>query len=133
MKLPKELIVVVLLVSCFQSRAQTGNYFLSHYTPSDERIDFLTFDMVQDEKGVIYFGNKGGVLEFDGRNWLLMPTPGPVYTLTLMGGDIFAGGFNGFGILIWSPDGNRSYQSLSEDQPGATKIISSLASKVSRA
>jgi len=25
--------------------------------------------MAQDDKGVLYFANKSGVLEFDGRNW----------------------------------------------------------------
>ena len=123
------LLVVVFLAFGLTSKAQTGNYFLSHYTPSDERIDYLTFDMAQDDKGVIYFANKSGVLEFDGRNWSLISTPGPIYTMSAQGDDVFVGGFNGFGKLIWGPDGEQAYQSLSQDQPGATQILSCLRVK----
>jgi hypothetical protein len=122
----KALLVVVLLAFGFTSKAQNGNYFLSHYTPSDERIDYLTFDMAQGDKGVLYFANKSGVLEFDGRNWSLISTPGPIYTVTTQGDDVFVGGFSGFGKLIWGPDGEQAYQSLSQDQPDATQILSSL-------
>src|SRR5882762_4915805 len=75
--------------------AQQGNYFLSHFSPSDERIDYLTFGMAQDSKGVIYFANKNGVLEFDGRNWGLVATPGPVYAVTTSGENVFAAGYGG--------------------------------------
>jgi len=77
----KALLFVVLLALGLGCKAQTGNYFLSHYAPSDERIDYLTFGMAQDDKGVLYFANKSGVLEFDGRNWSLISTPGPIYTV----------------------------------------------------
>jgi len=69
--------------------AQKGNYFLSNFSPSDERIDYFTFGMTQDAKGVIYFANKNGVLEFDGRNWKLISTSGPVFTITTSGPDVF--------------------------------------------
>jgi len=125
----KALPVVVLLALGIPSVAQTGNYFLSHYTPSDERIDYLTFGMAQDDKGILYFANKSGVLEFDGRNWSLISTPGPVYTVSAQDGEVFVGGFGGFGKLVWGPDGEQAYQSLSHDQPDATQIISSLRVK----
>ncbi|MFN9942079.1 MAG: hypothetical protein ACK56I_21660, partial [bacterium] len=51
------------------SFAQTGNSFLTHFSPSDERIDYHSNGMVQDGRGLIYFSNKKGVLEFDGKNW----------------------------------------------------------------
>src|SRR5258706_986264 len=121
---------VVLLAFVIASKAQTGNYFLSHYAPSDERIDYLTFGMTQDDKGVLYFANKSGVLEFDGRNWSLISTPGPIYTVTAQGDNVFVGGFSGFGKLVWGPDGEQAYQSLSQDQPDATQILSSLHVKV---
>src|SRR6185295_1309284 len=125
----KALLFVVLLASGFSSEAQTGNYFLSHYTPSDERIDYLTFEMAQDEKGVLYFANKSGVLEFDGRNWSLITTPGPVYTVTAQEGEVFVGGFSGYGKLAWDAKGGYTYQSLSQDHPEATQILSCLRVK----
>src|SRR5579871_1633018 len=109
--------------------AQQGNYFLSHFSPSDERIDYVTFGMTQDAKGVIYFANKNGVLEFDGRNWGLIGTTGPVFTVAASGDDVFLGGLNGFGKIAIGPDNAPMFQTLSQNQPDATQIFSSLASK----
>ncbi len=107
--------------------AQQGNYFLSDFSPSDERIDYLTFGMAQDSKGVMYFANKNGVLEFDGRNWKLIGTSGPVFTITTSGQDVFLGGLNGFGKIAISADNTQSYQSLSQSQPEGKQIFSSLS------
>jgi len=107
--------------------AQKGNYYLSHFTASDERIDYLTFGMAQDAKGVMYFANKNGVLEFDGRNWKLIGTSGPMFTITTSGQDVFLGGLNGFGKIAIGPDNIRSYQSLSQNQSEGNNIFSSLA------
>ena len=89
----------VLFLVANLSYSQSGNYFLSHYTPDDERFDYLTFAMAQDDKGVFHFANKRGVIEFDGRNWGLIPTSGPIFTLAASGQEIFAGGYNGFGKI----------------------------------
>lgn len=129
MKLLKDFAVVVLMAIGINSHAQTGNYFLSQYTPSDERIDYVTFDMAQDNNGVIYFANKSGVLEFDGRNWSLIATPGPVYTVTAQGSDVFIGGSSGYGKLVWGSENARTYLTLSKGQSGASQIISSLSLK----
>ncbi len=119
------LIVTLALAFCLQSRAQTGNYFLSQYAPNDERVDYLTFGMAQDDRGVLYFANKSGILEFDGRNWLLIPTPGPIYTVSAESNDVFVGGFSGFGKLSYGANGEAVYQTLSQDQPEALRILSS--------
>jgi hypothetical protein len=119
-------LAAILLTVCFFSRAQTGNFFLSHYTPSDERIDYLTFSMMQDDRGVLYFANKNGVLEFDGRNWNLVPTPGPVYTLVAAGQEVFVGGFKGFGKLTLGRENTRKYEPLSTAQPEPVQVTASL-------
>src|SRR5258706_6900949 len=119
---------VLLLISTV-ALSQQGNYFLSHYVPSDERIDYLTFGMVQDARGIIYFANKNGVLEFDGRNWGLISTPGPVFTLATFGDQVFFGGLQGFGKIVIGADNIQTYQSLSQNQPEASQIFSSLSFK----
>lgn len=126
MKYKLILTVAILTIAnlCF---SQSGNYFLSHYTPDDERLDYSTFSIAQDEKGVIYFANRKGLIEFDGRNWGLINTNGPAFTIATAGREIFIGGFNGFGKLTVGPDHARIYQTLSQDQPKATQIFSSLS------
>jgi len=117
----------LLLIISTVAFSQQGNYFLSHFSPSDERIDYLTFGMAQDSKGVIYFANKNGVLEFDGRNWKLIATSGPVFTITTSGQDVFLGGLNGFGKITIGADNTQSHQLLSQNQPEAKQIFSSLS------
>lgn len=112
---------------CSAAFAQTGNYFLSHYAPADEDIDHLCFDIAQDQRGVLYFANKAGVLAFDGRNWLMTPTPAPIYTVTVSpSGGVFAGGLSGFGRLV-STSGESGYEHLSTNISSATNVFQSLA------
>lgn len=98
-------------------KAQTGNYFLSHYSPPDERIDFRSHDMVQDGHGEIYFANKAGVLEFDGLNWNLVAVPGAIYTLVVSESEVLIGGLTGAGKLNEKIQSPRSYEMYS-DAPG---------------
>lgn len=104
-----------LLVVGVQASAQSGNYFLSHYTPSDEKIDYLNFDIAQKDNGVIYFANKSGVIEFDGRNWNVIETPGAIYTLAIVNGkEIYAGGLTGYGKIGYNDENVLAFTSLSE-------------------
>lgn len=123
------LIVAALFLFTTALQAQHGNYFVTHYTPSDERIDYVTYGMAQDQKGVIYVANKSGVLEFDGRNWSLVSTPGPIYSVSTIGNDVYAAGYNGFGKLNIGKDNIRTYQSLSDGLPNANQIFSSVGVK----
>jgi hypothetical protein len=121
-----KLLFCLLLFAQF-SFAQSGNFFLSHYSPEDERFDNFTFAMAQDDKGVFHFANKRGVIEFDGRNWGLIPTSGPIFTVAFSGREIYAGGYNGFGKLTIGVDHVKAYQSLSQEQKDASQIFSSLS------
>jgi cell pole-organizing protein PopZ len=56
--------------------------------------------MVQDGRGLIYFTNKKGVLEFDGKNWRLIATPGAVYTLSLLQDDVIMQSSNSIQKLL---------------------------------
>lgn len=100
----------------FSSLAQRGNYFLSHHAPTDEEIDFLSFEIVQNKNGVIYFANKAGIVEFDGRNWSVVNAPGSVFTLTVTdSNELYAGGLTGFGKFTLDENNSLAYVSLSED------------------
>ncbi len=121
-------LALVLWLMFFCAQAQTGNYFLSHYSPQQENIDHFSFDMAQDDNGIIYYANKAGVLQFDGRNWHLTTTPGPVYTLAVANNQVFAAGLTGFGRLVKSQN-ELLYENLSGVDPKATNIFQSLATK----
>ena len=103
--------LVSLVFSVF---AQNGNFYLSNYQPNDEKIDYRSSAMVQDEFGVIYFTNKTGILEFDGKNWKLIPTSGATYTLAAHKKDLYVGGIFGFGKLSERKGAVRKYLPLVE-------------------
>lgn len=120
---------LLLIAASNASFGQTGNYLLTHYSPKNEEIDHVSFDIAQDNRGVLYFANKAGILEFDGRNWNMISTPAPIYTITVTPeGIVFAGGLSGFGTMSEGSTG-REYQSLTSAQPAITNIFTSLAVK----
>lgn len=114
------------------SYAQSGNYFLSHFSSGDKQSDNICFDIVQDKRGVFYFATQAGVLQFDGRNWDVIRTSGAVYSIDLTeNGEIFVGGSKGFGKITNNESGLETFVPVYE-KPGAENIfqIESLNGKV---
>jgi hypothetical protein len=94
---------------------QTGNYFLSHYAPSEERFDYVCFDMAQDRKGVMYFATKAGIIEFNGRDWDLLPGLSAVYSIQINdSGEIYWAGAKGFGRISLDKHGFQQAELLSD-------------------
>ncbi|HEU5289387.1 MAG TPA: triple tyrosine motif-containing protein, partial [Cyclobacteriaceae bacterium] len=105
------------------SFAQTGNYFLSHFSPDEERFNIMCFDIVQDDRGVFYFATQAGVLQFDGRNWDLIETAGTIYSIERSAeGEIYVAGSQGFGKIVRDEFGVETYQVLYK-QDGAEYIF----------
>ncbi len=99
------------------SYAQTGNYFLSHFSPDEERFNIMCFDIVQDDRGVFYFATQAGILQFDGRNWDIIATAGTIYSIARSDqGEIYVAGSEGFGKIIRDEFGMEIYQPLYKQQ-----------------
>ncbi len=113
----------------FQSLfAQPGHYFLSHYKPGNENISYRSFDIQQDKHGILYFANRSGVLQFDGRTWEMVPIKGAVYSLSVTEqGDVFAAGSSGFGKIGLNDKNQLSYLPLSDSLANSNNIIASYA------
>lgn len=108
-------IVIFFIVLPSVILAQTGNYFLSHYSPGKEHFDNICFDITQDARGVMYFATKGGILEFDGRNWDVLKGQSAVYTLQVnASGEIFWGGAKGFGKVGIDKHGFQQLELLTD-------------------
>lgn len=97
--------------------AQSGNFFLSHYAPSNKAFDNVCFDIVQDSRGVFYYASQAGVMQFDGRNWNLIPADGSVFSLEISPtGSIFWSGSGGFGKITYNNKGTATLQKLSDEK-----------------
>ena len=92
-----------------------GIPYVQNYSPKDYSADPLNFDVTQDDRGILYFANSSGILEYDGNKWRLqkLPNESRVYSLAYEQSKhrIYVGGVGDFGYL-------------SCDQQGITKFIS---------
>ena len=58
--------------------------------------------------GILYFANRSGILQFDGRTWTMVPTPAPVYAISIAhDGTIYAAGSMGFGRIGLNQETNK--------------------------
>ncbi len=105
--------------------AQTGNYFLANYAPDNAQFDNDCFAIAQDNRGVLYYATRDGVLQFDGYGWELIKSNGPVYTLFVnSNGEVLWGGVNGFGSIQWTKQGAAWLNPISkEGVEGIFKIV----------
>ncbi len=127
MKKPLLTVVFVALICQFVT-AQTGHYFLSHYKPGNDNISYLSFDIKQDNNGILYFANRSGVLQFDGRTWTMVPVGSGIYSLAVTtAGVVYAGGPSGFGKMGLNGTNQLSYLSLSDSLPRAKNIFAAYA------
>lgn len=95
----RNFLYVFILVPFF-CHAQPGHYYVSHFSPSDRKIDHVAFDMVQDANGFVYFATRAGILQYDGTNWNLIQAGGAVYAIEAdQEGNLYWGGSGGFGAL----------------------------------
>jgi signal transduction histidine kinase/ligand-binding sensor domain-containing protein len=92
--------------------AQSGQFFATHYTPRNYNAQPLIWSFAQDNRGMVYFANNDGVLEYDGVSWQLLATNAPVRTLAINDkNQIFVGCKGDFGVL--ESDGKTGYKYLS--------------------
>lgn len=78
------LYVLLLLLLYFSATfGQTSKYkyqeitqpLFRHYTSKVYKSDVSNWSIIQDSRGVMYFGNLNGVLEFDGNSWRKIDVP----------------------------------------------------------
>lgn len=74
-----------------------------------------TFDIAQDTRGILYFGNLHGLLSYDGAWWRMLKLPDEQVALTVATdarGRVALGLVNDLGYLDRGPDGAQRYVSL---------------------
>ncbi|MBI2840724.1 MAG: hypothetical protein HYX75_20595 [Acidobacteria bacterium] len=113
------------LILCNLARAQVpdlGAPFITNYETEQYKAASQNWAAVQDRRGVMYFGNSNGILEFDGLRWQLIPVPGNTFVRGLASGPdgtIYYGSNDDLGYLDVSPTGRISAVSLREAIPKA--------------
>lgn len=89
---------------------------------------------VQDRRGIMYFANNAGILEFDGLHWRLIPVLGNATVRDLAfgpDGTLFYGSVDDFGYLAASPSGEVFAVSLGDAIPAAARAFADVWQVVS--
>ncbi|MGM0580067.1 MAG: ATP-binding protein [Bacteroidota bacterium] len=122
------LILLILIFECLTFNAFSYQVADSIKGVPSDSIIFHDFDgsnyqassynymAVEDEDGIMYFGNENGLLEFDGTHWELYKTPNftPVTALKILGDKIYTFGNNEIGYFSRNRKGDMIYHSLKD-------------------
>ncbi|MFM9952169.1 MAG: ATP-binding protein [Saprospiraceae bacterium] len=94
--------------------SDSGAPFIRNYPPTEYGGHNQNWGIVQDHRGVIYFGNSYGVMEYDGVSWNLTTIPNARIARSLaINADhrIFVGGYGEIGYM--APDATHQLQFIS--------------------
>ena len=94
--------------------------FLRSFTPKDYQASPQNWAVVEDRRGVMYFGNTECVLEYDGVSWRKIPVSNGTVVRSLAtddSGTIYVGAHGEFGYLKPDAHGTMRYVSLLDRVP----------------
>ncbi len=99
---------------------ETGTYVFQHYSAKQYGASPQNWDIAQDRRGVMYFANLDGLLEFDGNSWRLLRLPGKSFVRSVSvdgSGTVYVGGVGEFGLLKPDATGTMAFVSLKDRIP----------------
>lgn len=94
---------------------EIGKPFIRNYSSKTYNAHTQNWDAIQDKKGIMYFGNTYGVLQYDGVSWRLIrvANKSTVRSLGLgITGKVFVGAVDELGYLSSDELGELTYHSL---------------------
>ncbi|SFG33662.1 ligand-binding sensor domain-containing protein [Pontibacter chinhatensis] len=121
------LLLLSILIGHANLKAQVkdeGIPFIRNYGQKEYNASAQNWAAVQDHRGVMYFGNNYGVLEYDGNNWRVIILPNRTIARSLAigkDGTIYVGGQNDFGYLSPNRQGLMEFVSLKDQIPEADR------------
>ncbi len=120
----RSIIIIVVLLCCLflpestHADSETGFFPVYNFTSKQYNAVAQNWSCLQDKRGVVYFANNQGILEYDGKNWNLIRVPdgSSVRSMAMDSiGRIFIGSVNEFGYLKPDSIGRMQYVSISEE------------------
>ena len=112
------ILLAITLISL--SQKPEGTSFIKNYSPNDYSASTDNWAIAQDSRGIMYFGNASGVLEYDGTKWDLIPVSNGSLVRSLAidsSGVIYVGAVGEFGFLAPNKQGVMVYHSLLNKLP----------------
>jgi class 3 adenylate cyclase len=99
---------------------ETGSPVLDHYSPDQYGASPQNWAIAQDGRGIMYFGNTSGLLEFDGLSWRTISLKNGSMAKSVgvdQNGTVFVGGQGDLGFLRPDQHGELKFVSILEKIP----------------
>ena len=121
-KLILEIIYFSFLASTIlaQGKLERGNQSIINYAPKEYSANQQVWSIIQDERGVLYFGNQKGLMEYDGADWRDYPVPNKSVVRSIAinkDGKIYVGAQGDLGYFLPDSLGKFEFHSLKEFVP----------------
>ena len=111
------LIVFISITNVLGQKQDKGIPKIVNYPPKVYGYEGQNFSVITDDKGVVYSGNLNGILIYDGKSWKFIYMPGGPNLSKTKKGDIYAGGYNNFGVFKKHNNGALYFYSLIDKFP----------------
>jgi signal transduction histidine kinase/ligand-binding sensor domain-containing protein len=117
----RKVIIAFIIILCTfsqlraQENAELGYPLIRNYSPKEYSADVQNWTIAQDKRGIMYFGNNLGLLEYDGVSWKLfkLPNGSTVRSIAITNnGRIYVGGIGELGYYTADSLGKLKYHSL---------------------
>ncbi len=103
-----------------QNKPESGYPLINNYLPKEYGANQQIWTIIQDKRGIMYFGNQNGLLEFDGASWRLYPMPNKSVVRSLASGEdgkIYIGAQGDLGYFLSDSLGRLTFYSLMDFVP----------------
>lgn len=110
---------------------EAGHPFVQNFAAREYGADNQVWSAVQDSEGIMYFGNKGVLLEYDGSTWRKIFVSDNHYDIRGLANDpvsrtVYVGGMDDLGFLKNDADGGKVFVSLLDRLPAGDRAFGSI-------
>ncbi len=109
------LLLTIIQFYCFSQ--EMGKPFITNFKSSEYKAHAQNFDVIQDNRGIMYFANGDGLLEYDGSRWKIIELKNKVGLRSITSdslGRIYIGATNCFGYMQPNKNGTLEFISLTD-------------------
>lgn len=116
---------LIISIHSFAQGYEYGHYPVYNFSPGVYNAYAQNWCATQDHRGLMYFGNNKGILEYDGVNWNLIPKTNGTRAQSLAvdeDGRVYFGSVGKFGYLAPDSIGNMKEVLLSDHLPDSLNV-----------
>ncbi|MCP5106725.1 MAG: hypothetical protein GY950_25295 [bacterium] len=126
-------ILITFLLICLQAAVLFPAQIIKNFSPASYGYHRQNWSIIQDDRGILYYANSDGVLEFDSVTWRLIPLADGRSAYSLAKdpqGRIYVGGEREIGYLVPDEIGVLRYRSLLEKIPPSYRDFKDRVSQI---